>query len=255
MHCTNVCFPCILFSKIRKVIGLKDLTELKKHVYEANIALQKTGLVVLTWGNVSGIDRESGLVVIKPSGVPYDDLSPDDMSVVSLDGAWTDGRYRPSSDVPTHLALYREFHKIGGIVHTHSVYATAFAQAGKALPALGTTHADAFYGSVPCTRALTEKEVAKDYEENTGLVIIETFINRDYFNVPAVLVRSHGPFTWGETPMKAVETAVTLETAAQTALSTLCLNPEVQPPPQYLLDRHYYRKHGAGATYGQGGIE
>ncbi len=241
-------FLGILFLEVDE---LKDLTKLKKSVFEANMALVKTGLVVLTWGNVSGIDRESELMVIKPSGVPYEEMTPDDMAVVSLDGSWKDGRYRPSSDTPTHIALYNAFPEIGGIVHTHSVSATSFAQAGKDIPPLGTTHADCFFGSVPCTRTLTQQEIETDYEKNTGLVIIEMFQNRNALSIPAALVRNHGPFTWGQTPEKAVETAVTLETVAQMALYTRLLEPSALAVGQPLLDKHYYRKHGAKATYGQ----
>lgn len=227
------------------------LEELKKRVCEQNIALVKSGLVVLTWGNVSAIDREKGLVVIKPSGVSYDGMKPEDMVVVGLDGNVVEGDYRPSSDTPTHLYLYKAFKDIGGIVHTHSVYATAWAQAGRSIPAYGTTHADCFYGDVPCTRALTESEVNSDYELNTGKVIAETFKGIDALAVPAVLVKNHGVFTWGKTPEKAVECAVTLEAVAQMASITESLNGDVKRADKYLLDKHYLRKHGENAYYGQ----
>lgn len=228
------------------------LEELKERVYRENLNLVKQRLVVLTWGNVSGIDREKGLVVIKPSGVAYDRMTADDMVVVDLiDGRVAEGKYRPSSDTPTHLYLYNAFPEIGGIVHTHSVNAAAWAQAGKGISAYGTTHADAFYGEVPCTRALTEAEIRSAYELNTGKVIAETFRNKDYKAVSAVLVKNHGPFTWGETPEKAVENAVTLEAAAQMAIKTLQIDPQAGTVPQYLTDKHYFRKHGKNAYYGQ----
>lgn len=228
------------------------LEELKERVYRENLNLVKHGLVVLTWGNVSGIDREKGLVVIKPSGVAYDRMTAEDMVVVDLiDGRVAEGKYRPSSDTPTHLYLYNAFPEIGGIVHTHSVNATAWAQAGKGIPAYGTTHADAFYGEVPCTRALTEEEIRSAYELNTGKVIAEAFKDRDHNALPAVLVKNHGPFTWGGTPEKAVENAVTLEAAAQMAMKTLQIDPQTETVPQYLTDKHYFRKHGKNAYYGQ----
>lgn len=229
------------------------LEELKRRVFEENLKLVKYGLVVLTWGNVSGIDREKGLVVIKPSGVPYETMKVEDMVVVDLvDGRVAEGKYRPSSDTPTHLHLYRVFSEIGGIVHTHSINAVAWAQAGKAIPAYGTTHADAFYGDVPCTRALTEKEIKKSaYELNTGKVIEETFQGKDYNAIPAVLVKNHGPFTWGETPEKAVENAVTLEAVAEMAIKTRQIEPTAERSEPFLLDKHYFRKHGKHAYYGQ----
>ena len=225
------------------------LENLKKRVFEQNIALVKHGLVVLTWGNVSAKDDETGLVVIKPSGVPYDTMTPEDMVVVDLDGNVVEGKYRPSSDLPTHLYLYREYPTLGGVVHTHSAYATAFAQSGREIVAYGTTHADAFYGNVPCTRALTNGEIDEAYEWNTGKVIAETVTDADA--IPAVLVKNHGVFTWGKTPEKAVECAVTLEEVAKMALFTEQLGPKTPRIDQHLLDKHYFRKHGKNAYYGQ----
>ena len=225
------------------------LEELKLRVYEQNLALVKRGLVILTWGNVSAIDRESGLVVIKPSGVDYAAMKAEDMVVVDLDGKVVEGKYRPSSDTPTHLELYKAYPEIGGVVHTHSTCAVAFAQAGKIITAYGTTHADAFYGDVPCTRALSQAEIQSDYEANTGKVIVETV--KDYNAMPAVLVKNHGPFTWGSSPEKAVENAVVLEEVAKMALLTEQLNPKTARVDQTLLDKHYFRKHGKGAYYGQ----
>lgn len=227
------------------------LEELKQIVWEQNLALTRHGLVVLTWGNVSAIDRASQLVVIKPSGVDYATMRPEDMTVVDMDGTVVEGKYRPSSDTPTHLYLYKQFRDVGGIVHTHSINATAFAQAGMDIPALGTTHADGFFGAVPCARALTEAEVADGYEHNTGVVIAETFRDKDPNAIPACLVKNHGPFTWGPTPAKAVENAVTLEAVAEMAIQTLRLDPHAAPVAQYLLNKHYYRKHGKNAYYGQ----
>ena len=229
------------------------LEELKKIVCEANLELVRRGVVLYTWGNVSGIDREKNLVVIKPSGVDYAGMSPEDMVVVDLfSSEVVEGKYKPSSDTPTHLELYRNFPKIGGVVHTHSTYAVAFAQAALDVPALGTTHADYFYGSVPCTRALTEAEVSEAYELNTGKVIVEEFAKRelDYEAIPGVVVQNHGPFTWGATPDKAVYHAVVLEEVAKMDLLTLSLNPKAQLP-QYVLNKHYQRKHGPNAYYGQ----
>ena len=225
------------------------LENLKKRVFEQNIALVKHGLVVLTWGNVSAKDDETGLVVIKPSGVPYDTMAPEDMVVVDLDGNVVEGKYRPSSDLPTHLYLYREYPTLGGVVHTHSAYATAFAQSGREIVAYGTTHADAFYGNVPCTRALTNGEIDEAYEWNTGKVIAETVTDADA--IPAVLVKNHGVFTWGKTPEKAVECAVTLEEVAKMALFTEQLGTKTPRIDQHLLDKHYFRKHGKNAYYGQ----
>lgn len=228
------------------------LAELKQRVFEQNIRLVKSGLVVLTWGNVSGINREKGLVCIKPSGVSYETMTADDMVIIDMDGNVVEGKYRPSSDTPTHLYLYKAFPQIGGIVHTHSTNAVAWAQAGEAIPAYGTTHADAFYGSVPCARALTKDEIETAYEHNTGVVIEEAFNGKDYNAVPAVLVKSHGPFTWGKTPENAVETAITLEEVAKMAILTRQINGNVTDVDGYLLDKHYFRKHGKNAYYGQG---
>ncbi len=225
------------------------LEELKKRVYEQNIALVRHGLIILTWGNVSAIDRESGLIVIKPSGVSYDSMKAEDMVVIDLDGRIVEGKLRPSSDTPTHIELYKAFPNIGGVVHTHSTYATAFAQAGRDIPPYGTTHADVFYGPVPCAPALTKEEINGEYEKNTGLVIVRAV--KDYEAVPAILVKNHGPFTWGKTPEKAVENAVTLEETAKMAVLTEKLNPCAAEVDKYLLDRHYFRKHGKNAYYGQ----
>ena len=228
------------------------LEELKQRVFEQNVALVKYGLVTLTWGNVSAIDREKGLMVIKPSGVPYDTMTAKDMVVVDMiTKKVVGGKLRPSSDLATHLYLYEKFPEIGGIVHTHSTYATAWAQTGERIPAYGTTHADAFYGDIPCARALTKKEVEKEYEKNTGKVIVETFEKLDYKAIPAVLIKNHGPFAWGETPEKAVENAVTLEEVAKMAVLTRQIKQDTPPVDSYLLDKHYFRKHGKNATYGQ----
>jgi len=229
------------------------LEELKKKVCNANLELVRRGVVLYTWGNVSEIDRESGLVVIKPSGVDYDGMSPEDMVVVRLsDGEVVEGKYKPSSDTPTHLVLYRAFEDIGGVVHTHSTTAVAFAQSGRDIPALGTTHADYFYGDIPCTRALTKEEVESAYEENTGNVIVETIKERGYdpMAIPAILTKNHGPFTWGKDADAAVYHSVVLEKAAEMALKTLVLNPNASID-QYVLDKHYMRKHGPNAYYGQ----
>ena len=229
------------------------LEELKKAVYEANMDLPRYGLVTFTWGNVSGIDRESGLFVIKPSGVEYDQLTPEDMVVMDLDGNKIEGSYRPSSDTATHLELYRAFSKIGGIVHTHSSYATSWAQAGRGIPCYGTTHADYMYGEIPCVRCLAPEEIAEAYEQNTGRLIVEEFIRmeKDPMAVPAVLCKNHGPFTWGKDAREAVHNAVVLEEVAKMAYRTESINPQVKPAPQELQDKHYYRKHGANAYYGQ----
>ena len=226
------------------------LEALKQQVWEENQKLVTYGLITLTWGNVSGIDRERGLVVIKPSGLPYAGMKPEDMVVVDLQGNRVEGTWNPSSDLATHLVLYRNFPEIGGVVHTHSRWATVFAQAGRAVPALGTTHADTFYGDVPCTRKLTAEEIAGAYEEETGNVIVETFRDRKIMDVPAVLVQSHGPFTWGKDPTKAVENAVVLEETAMMAWHSLSLNPDIRFQ-QELADKHYFRKHGPNAYYGQ----
>ncbi|WP_276836246.1 L-ribulose-5-phosphate 4-epimerase [Megasphaera stantonii] len=229
------------------------LEELKQQVYEANMRLPKLELVTFTWGNVSGIDREQGLFVIKPSGVEYEKLSPADMVVVDLDGKVVEGDLNPSSDTMTHAVLYKAFPNIGGIVHAHSSWAVSFAQAGVDLEAMGTTHADTFYGDVPVTDALTKEEIESAYEENTGKVIVRTFAERgiDPDAVPAVLVKQHGPFTWGPTAAKAVETAKILEVVAEMNYHALQLTRADIRVPQYLLDKHYYRKHGANAYYGQ----
>lgn len=226
------------------------LNELKKSVFEANLSLVKYGLVIFTWGNVSGIDREKGLVVIKPSGVSYHEMTADDMVVVDMDGKVVDGKLRPSSDTPTHLVLYKSFPEIGGIVHTHSPWATAWAQAGKTIPALGTTHADYFYGPIPCTRKLTQQEIETTYEAETGNVIVETFINLDPNAIPGVVVNNHAPFAWGKSPDEAVHNAKVLEEVAKMAYHTLQLNP-LATIDQFLLDKHYLRKHGKNAYYGQ----
>ncbi len=229
------------------------LEALKHAVWEANMDLPKYGLVTFTWGNVSGIDRESGYVVIKPSGVAYEELQPEQMVVVDLEGQVVEGSLRPSSDTATHVLLYKAFPQIGGIVHTHSPWATSWAQAGRGIPALGTTHGDYFYGEVPCTRAMTEEEIKGAYEHETGKVIVETFRKNgiDENMVPSVLVNSHAPFCWGKDAHQAVHNAVVLEECAKMALHTFQLNPAVQPMDQNLLDRHYLRKHGANAYYGQ----
>lgn len=229
------------------------LEELKQQVYEANMRLPKLELVTFTWGNVSGIDREKGLFVIKPSGVEYEKLSPADMVVVDLDGKVVEGDLNPSSDTMTHAVLYKAFPNIGGIVHAHSPWAVSFAQAGVDLEAMGTTHADTFYGDVPVTDALTKEKIESAYEENTGKVIVRTFAERgiDPDAVPAVLVKQHGPFTWGPTAAKAVETAKILEVVAEMNYHALQLTRADIRVPQYLLDKHYYRKHGANAYYGQ----
>ena len=230
------------------------LEELKKKVYEANMELPKYGLVTFTWGNVSAIDRESGLFVIKPSGVPYEELTPDDMVVLDLNGNKVEGKYNPSSDTPTHLELYKAFPEIGGVVHTHSSWATSWAQAGRSIPCYGTTHADYIYGEVPCLRVLTKEEIDEAYETNTGLLIVEEFKKRnlDVTAVPAVLCKNHGPFSWGKDASEAVHNAVVLEEVAKMAARAEMINPQVEPAPQELQDKHYYRKHGANAYYGQG---
>lgn len=227
------------------------LEELKKQVWEANVELERSGLVTLTWGNVSGIDRQRGLVVIKPSGVSYSDLKPDKFVVLDLDGKIVDGALNPSSDTATHLALYRSFSEIGGVTHTHSVYASMFAQAGRALPCFGTTHADHFHGTVPVTRMLTEREVVDDYVGNTGKVIVERFAGMKPMAMPGVLAMGHGPFTWGKDAMDSVKNSIALETVAKMAYGTLLISPTVTAIPQYLLDKHYMRKHGPNAYYGQ----
>jgi len=227
------------------------LESLRQQVFEANLLLPEYGLVTFTWGNVSGIDRASGLVVIKPSGVSYKGMTASDMVIVDLDGKVVEGSLKPSSDTPTHVELYKAFPNIGGVVHTHSRWATTFAQAGKAVEATGTTHADYFYGPVPCTRLLTPAEIAGDYEKETGKVIIETFARLDPDSVPAVLFQSHGPFCWGKTPAKAVEAAVVLEEVAFMQYHALGLKPELGPMQPELLNKHFLRKHGKTAYYGQ----
>lgn len=229
------------------------LEKLKEEVYLANMELPKRGLVTYTWGNVSGIDREKGLFVIKPSGVDYEKLTPGDMVVMDLQGNRVEGSLNPSSDTKTHMALYNAFPQIGGIVHTHSPYAVAWAQAGMDLPCYGTTHADYFYGSIPCARHLTQQELDEDYELNTGLTIVETFRERglDPKAVPAVLCFSHGPFTWGKDAAQAVYHSVVLEECAKMAMFTKIIKPDAVPAPQRMQDKHYMRKHGPNAYYGQ----
>lgn len=228
------------------------LEALKETVCEANLELSRRGVVLYTWGNVSGIDRARGLVVIKPSGVPYQGMQPSDMVVVDLEGRIVEGTLRPSSDTPTHLELYKAFPEIGGVVHTHSTHAVVFAQASMEIPPLGTTHADYFYGAVPVSRSLTRDEVQEAYEKNTGRVIVETVkeTGREPLAVPGVLVRNHGPFTWGKDPAEAVYHSVVLEEIAEMAWKTLQLNPSAALPP-YVLEKHYQRKHGPRAYYGQ----
>jgi L-ribulose-5-phosphate 4-epimerase len=228
--------------------------ELKERVYRANLALVDAGLVVLTWGNSSGTDRTAGVMAIKPSGVPYAHLTANDIVVLNIaTGEIVDGKGRPSSDTPTHLHLYREFPACGGVVHTHSTLATSFAQAQREIPCLGTTHADNFYGAIPVTRQMSADEIRTDYELNTGRVIVECFRTKqiDPAQVPGVLVAGHAPFAWGETPEKAVENAIVLEFSAQMAMNTYTLNPAAPALPQVLIDKHYLRKHGPGAYYGQ----
>lgn len=229
------------------------LGQLKQEVYEANMLLPKYHLVTFTWGNVSGIDREKGLFVIKPSGVDYDKLTPDSMVVVNLEGEVVEGDYRPSSDTPTHVVLYNRFQEIGGVVHTHSPWATSWAQAGRGIPCYGTTHADYLYGQVPCVRTLTKEEIETAYEKNTGVLIADEFerLAVDYLATPAVLCKNHGPFTWGKDAKEAVHNAVVLEEVAKMAARCEQIDPKVNPAPQELQDKHYYRKHGKNAYYGQ----
>lgn len=229
------------------------LEQLKQEVYEANMLLPKYHLVTFTWGNVSGIDREKGLFVIKPSGVDYDKLTPDSMVVVNLEGEVVEGDDRPSSDTPTHVVLYNRFQEIGGVVHTHSPWATSWAQAGRGIPCYGTTHADYLYGQVPCVRTLTKEEIETAYEKNTGVLIADEFerLAVDYLATPAVLCKNHGPFTWGKDAKEAVHNAVVLEEVAKMAARCEQIDPKVNPAPQELQDKHYYRKHGKNAYYGQ----
>ncbi len=226
------------------------LDKLKADVFKANLDLVNNGLVIHTWGNVSARDSESGLIVIKPSGVSYKTMRPDDMVVLDPDGKVVEGEYKPSTDAPTHLLLYRTWAGIGGIVHTHSSYATAWAQSGRNIPPFGTTHADHYYGEVPCTRSLTDKEIAEDYEVNTGMIIIERMVNLDPLTIPSVLVNSHGPFCWGTDADNAVYNAISLEEIAKMAFYTVLLG-KSEPVKKTLLDKHFKRKHGSGAYYGQ----
>jgi len=228
------------------------LENLKTDVCEANFELKRNNLIIYSWGNVSGIDRDKGIVAIKPSGVSYDTLSPDDIVLLDLEGTIVEGKLDPSTDTPTHLEIYRNFLNIGGVCHTHSLNATIWAQACRSIPCLGTTHADYFYGSIPVTSLMTDDQIATSYELNTGRVIVETFKQLDPDQMPAVLVANHGPFTWGKTPAKSVESAVVLEQVAQMALKTAAIKPELPPISKTLLDKHYLRKHGRDAYYGQG---
>lgn len=227
------------------------LEELKEKVFEANIRLKEEGLITLTWGNASQRDQNTGYVVIKPSGVPYDTMTAENMVIVDLEGHVVEGKLKPSSDLPTHLELYRAWPHVYGVVHTHSTYAAAFAQAEREIPCYGTTHADTFYGTVPCTRQMTDQEIREAYEQNTGFVILEAFKDIDPMAVPGVVVSKHGPFTWGKTAKDAVENAVVLEEVAKMAFITEKLEQEVLPANQTLQDKHYFRKHGEHAYYGQ----
>ncbi len=227
------------------------LEKLKEQVLQANLELPQKGLVTYTWGNVSGIDRESGLVAIKPSGVEYDVMTAGDIVIIDLDGNVVEGKFKPSSDAPTHVVLYKAFPDIGGICHTHSRWATSWAQAGIGIPAYGTTHADYFYGQIPCTREMSREEVESEYEKNTGHVITETFCEISAPQIPAVLVKNHAPFTWGKDAVEAVHNSVVLEEVAMMAIFAQSLNPQIKPMPQTLLDKHFLRKHGANAYYGQ----
>lgn len=227
------------------------LEALKQLVYEANMELPKYGLVTFTWGNVSAIDREKGLFVIKPSGVDYEKLRPEDMVVMDLEGNKVEGSYNPSSDTATHLEMYKAFPEMGGIVHTHSSWATSWAQAGRGIPCYGTTHADYMYGEIPCLRCLTKEEIDDAYEKNTGLLIVDYFKDKEYMAVPACLCKNHGPFAWGKDAREAVHNAVVLEEVAKMAARTELINPKAAPAPCELQDKHYMRKHGANAYYGQ----
>ncbi len=229
------------------------LEQLKEIVYQANMELPKRGLITYTWGNVSGIDRESGYFVIKPSGVDYDNMKPEDMVVMDLEGNRIEGKYKPSSDTATHIELYKKYPELGGVVHTHSTWATSWAQAGRSIPLYGTTHADYFYGEIPCARSLTEEEINGEYEKNTGLVIIETLTNGNIsaLSMPGILCCNHGPFTWGKDAFDAVHNAVVLEEVSKMAAYTEQINSQVKPAPQTIADKHYLRKHGSNAYYGQ----
>ena len=227
------------------------LEELKKRVYEANMLLPKHRLITFTWGNVSEIDSETGYFAIKPSGVEFDELTPDDMVIMDLEGNKIEGRYNPSSDTPTHIEIYKGLPDVRGIVHTHSPWATSWAQAGRGIPCYGTTHADYMYGEIPCVRNLTKEEIEEAYEKNTGVLIVDHFKGTEYMAMPAVLCKNHGTFTWGKDANEAVHNAVVLEEVAKMAARTEMLNPDVKPAPQELQDKHYYRKHGANAYYGQ----
>lgn len=227
------------------------MRQLKQQVFEANMALPRHGLVTFTWGNVSGIDRQRQLVVIKPSGVAYEQMSADDMVVLDMNGVVIEGRYRPSSDTATHLALYKKYPELGGVVHTHSTHATAWAQAGLSIPAFGTTHADYFFGDIPCTRALSEEEVQGEYELNTGKVIIETLARANPLHTPGMVVYQHGPFAWGKDVDEAVHNAVVMEEVARMAWIARGINPQLKPVDSYLMNKHFQRKHGANAYYGQ----
>lgn len=227
------------------------MQQLKQQVFEANMDLPRYGLVTVTWGNVSAIDRQRGLVVIKPSGIAYESMTVDDMSVVDLQGHVVEGRWRPSSDTATHLALYRRYPDLGGVVHTHSTHATAWAQAGLAIPALGTTHADYFFGDIPCTRALSAQEVDEAYELNTGQVIIETLGEANPLHTPGIVVYQHGPFAWGKDAHEAVHNAVVMEEVARMAWIARGINPQLQPIDSWLMNKHFQRKHGPNAYYGQ----
>ena len=229
------------------------LRKLKQQVYEANMLLPKYGLVTFTWGNVSGIDRKKGLFVIKPSGVDYELLTPDDMVVMDLNGNQIEGRYKPSSDTPTHIEIYKAFPEVGGVVHTHSSYATSWAQAGRSIPCYGTTHADYFYGEIPCLRCLNKDEIESAYEENTGHLIVNEFkrMQKDPVAVPGVLCKNHGPFSWGKDAMEAVHNAVVIEEVAKMAYRAELINKDIESAPKELMDKHYFRKHGENAYYGQ----
>jgi len=227
------------------------LEKLKQEVFEANMDLVDKGMVIYTWGNVSGIDKEKGLIVIKPSGVDYDKMTPEDMVVVDFSGNRVEGKYKPSSDTSTHLVLYKAYPELGGLVHTHSTWGVTFAQAGMSIPAFGTTHADYFYGDIPCTRSLTEEEIQEAYELNTGNVIVETIGSHNPLDIPGIVVKSHGPFAWGKSSADAVYNAVVLDKVAEMAYNTMTLNTRALRVDQFLLDKHYFRKHGVNAYYGQ----